>query len=109
MQDNTIQVLTTTEKKEDAENIARDLIDRRLAACVQIIGPMVSTYRWQGKIEKSEEWLCLIKTREDIYAQVEAAVKAIHPYETPEILAVPVSAGSADYLKWLTKELKEKA
>jgi periplasmic divalent cation tolerance protein len=109
MPDDAIQVSTTTEKQEDAENIARELIDRKLAGCVQIIGPMISTYRWQGKIERTQEWLCLIKTRKDLYPELEAAVKAIHPYEVPELLAVPVSGGSADYLQWLAGELKKKA
>jgi periplasmic divalent cation tolerance protein len=109
MQDNYIQVFTTTEKEDDAENIARTLIDKRLAGCVQIVGPVASTYRWQGKVEKAREWLCLIKTRQDLYAELEAAIKAIHPYETPEIIAVPIVGGSRDYLKWLDGEIGKKA
>ncbi len=109
MKDDHIQVFTTTEKKEDAENIARALIDKKLAGCVQIVGPVVSTYRWKGKIERAEEWLCFIKTREDLYGEIEKAVKAIHPYEVPEIIAVPVAGGSIDYMKWLDSELKKKS
>jgi periplasmic divalent cation tolerance protein len=96
-----IQVFTTTEKKEDAERIARALIDGKLAACVQIMGPMESTYRWQGRIEKSVEWFCFIKTTQDAYPELEKTIKENHPYEVPEIIAVPVSGGSADYLAWL--------
>jgi len=78
MKDAPIQVLTTTDRKEDAERIARALVDRRLAGCVQILGPVVSTYRWQGKVERAEEWLCFVKTRQDLYGAVEEAIKANH-------------------------------
>ncbi len=107
MQGGHIQVFTTTDKKEDAEKIARAVVDGKLAGCVQIVGPVVSTYRWKGTIERAEEWLCFIKTREDLYAELEKAIRAIHPYEVPEIIAVPVSGGSGDYLRWLDGELKK--
>jgi periplasmic divalent cation tolerance protein len=103
--DGFIQVTTTTEKREDAERIARTLVESRLAACVQIVGPITSIYRWKGKIETAGEWLCLIKSREENYGAVEQAVRSLHPYETPEIIAVPVTAGSRDYLDWLRTEL----
>ena len=96
-----IQVVTTTALREEAERIARELVETRLAACVQIVGPISSTYRWQGKIETDEEWQCWAKTRGDLFARVEEAIRRIHPYEVPEILAVPVVAGSARYLAWL--------
>lgn len=97
-----IQVLTTVSKKYDAEKIAKVLIDGRLAACVQIIGPIKSIYRWKGKIENSKEWACLIKTRKTLYKKVESAIRKIHPYEVPEIIAVSIAQGSKDYLKWLS-------
>lgn len=100
-----LQVMTTTAAQTDAQRIARALVEQRLAACVQVIGPMISTYRWQGQIEEAQEYLCLIKTRADRFEQVEAAIRAAHPYEVPEILAVPVAAGSADYLRWLDGEI----
>jgi len=100
-----IQVTTTTEKKEDAERIARSLVEARLAACVQIVGPIESVYRWKGRIETAREWLCLIKSRRDHYRAVEEAIRSLHPYEVPEIIAVPFSAGSPDYLGWLRDEL----
>jgi periplasmic divalent cation tolerance protein len=103
--DRFIQVTTTTDKREDAERIARSLVERRLAGCVQILGPVTSIYRWKGKIETAGEWLCLIKSREDLYGAIEAAIRSLHPYETPEIIAVPVTAGSGDYLDWLRNEL----
>jgi len=100
-----IQVLTTTEKKEDAEKIAMALVERKLAACVQITGPITSTYRWKGNIEKAEEWQCVIKSRKDLFRDIEKAIKSVHPYEVPEIIAVPIAAGSGDYLDWLQGEL----
>ncbi|MBI2909145.1 MAG: divalent-cation tolerance protein CutA [Chloroflexi bacterium] len=99
-----LQISTTTEKKEDAERIARVLVERRLAACVQIIGPIDTTYWWKGKVERNPEWLCLIKTRGDLYAEVERTIKEMHPYEVPEIVAVPIVEGLREYLEWVSKE-----
>lgn len=101
-----IQVTTTTETKEQAQDIAGRLIAEKLAACVQIIGPVVSTYRWKGKTETAEEWLCLMKTREELYPELEKSIKAMHSYETPEIIAVPIIRGSTDYLDWIKNEVK---
>jgi periplasmic divalent cation tolerance protein len=100
-----IQVLTTTEHREDAERIARELVEQRLAACVQVAGPISSIYRWRGKIETTQEWQCWAKSRRDLYDQIERAIRQVHPYEVPEILAVPILAGSADYLAWLDAEV----
>ena len=101
-----IQVMTTTASKDDAAKIARALVEGRLAACVQIIGPLTSVYRWQGAIEEAEEYLCLVKTQRDTYPRIEAAIREAHPYDVPEILAVPVVAGSSAYLDWLTSEVE---
>jgi periplasmic divalent cation tolerance protein len=101
-----IQVLTTTATKEDAQRIAQALVESRLAACVQVLGPITSTYRWQGTEETSEEWLCQIKTRRDLFDTLEEAIRRIHPYEVPEILALPVVAGSQKYLAWLEGEVQ---
>jgi len=100
-----VQVTTTTETKEQAEAIARHLVETNLAACVQITGPIESIYRWKGKMENAREWLCLIKTREDLFPEVEAAIKKMHSYETPEIIAVPIVQGSKEYLAWLADAL----
>ncbi len=99
-----IQVFTTG-PKADLDNIARTLVEERLAACVQVIGPIRSTYRWQGKVEKAEEWLAIAKTTQDLYPRLEATIKKLHTYEVPEILAVPVVAGNPDYLNWLAEQL----
>ena len=102
---NHTQTLTTTQTKADAQAIANALVEKRLAACVQIVGPITSTYRWHGEIETAEEWLCLIKSREDLYEQLEQAILETHPYDVPEILAVPVVSGNKRYLEWLDSEL----
>ncbi len=103
-----IQVMTTTETKEQAQTIAQALVERKLAACVQVTGAVESTYRWKGSVESSREYLCLIKTREDLFLQIEAAIKKMHSYETPEIIAVPIVKGSIDYFKWMNQSLADK-
>ena len=100
-----VQISTTTATKEQAEKIVQHLVETKLAACVQINGPITSIYRWKGKVENAQEWLCLIKTREDLFDKVEAAIKSQHPYETPEIIAVPIVKGSKEYLNWIDDEL----
>lgn len=80
------------------------LVDRRLAACVQVVGPIESRYRWQGEVETATEWMCVIKTTLARYDEVEQAVRAAHSYDEPEILAVAVVAGSAGYLAWLVSQ-----
>jgi len=100
-----IQVVTTTEIKEDAARIAKEMITKRLAACAQVLGPIQSTYRWKGDLESSEEWLCLMKSRKDLFPKIETAIKDIHPYEVPEIIVVPILTGHQPYLKWMEEEL----
>ncbi|MDH5523402.1 MAG: divalent-cation tolerance protein CutA [Desulfobulbaceae bacterium] len=102
-----IQVMTSVESRQDGEKIADLLLERRLAACVQILGPMVSRYRWRGKVESATEYLCLIKSRRDLYDRLEAAIKGAHPYEVPEIMAITVSGASREYSAWLDLELGE--
>jgi periplasmic divalent cation tolerance protein len=104
-----IQVLTTVGSEEDARAIARALVERRLAGCVQLIGPITSTYWWQGSVEDDTEWLCVIKSTADLYEALERAIQEVHPYEVPEILAVPVLKGSQGYLDWLRGELVKPA
>ncbi len=98
---NFVQIIATTASKDEAERIAQALLEQRLAACVQIVGPMESLYWWQGKINKSEEWLCIAKSELSLFPKVEETVKALHSYEVPEILAVPIVGGSESYLQWL--------
>jgi len=100
-----IQVITTTEKKDDAEAIARTLVEKRLAACVQIVGPVTSVYRWQGQIETAAEFQVIAKSRRELFAQIEQAIGEVHPYDVPEILVVPVDEGSREYLAWVDEEV----
>ena len=104
MQEKYIQVVTTAEHREDVERIARTLVERRLAACVQIVGPISSIYRWRGAIETAQEWQCWIKSRGSLFVQIEQTIRGLHPYEVPEILALPILTGNADYLAWLEQE-----
>src|SRR4030042_112936 len=99
-----IQVSTTTDKREDAEHISKAIVENRLAACVQISGPVTSIYRWNDNMEESEEWLITMKTRKELYPKLEQAIKNFHPYEVPEIVAVTLIAGSEEYLGWVEKE-----
>lgn len=107
--DRYIQVFTTISNKDGASKISKALIGKRLAACVQISGPIKSVYRWKGKVETAKEWVCIIKTRKSLYKKVEKIIKAMHPYEIPEIIVTPIAQGSRDYLKWLSNETKEPA
>lgn len=100
-----IQITTTAGSRAEADQIAAHLVERRLAACVQVSGPITSTYRWQGKVEMGDEWLCVAKTSEALFAAVESAIRALHSYQTPEIIATPIVAASADYLAWLLAQL----
>ena len=101
-----VQVLTTVGSEEDAERISVALVERRLAACVQTVGPIASRYRWQGAVETAREWQCLAKTEASRYPEVESAIRELHPYDEPEILATPIVAGSAGYLAWVSESLR---
>ncbi len=99
-------VLTTTETLEDATRLAQLLVERELAACVQVLPQITSVYRWQGGVEQSAETLLLIKTVRAAYPQLESAIKENHSYQTPEIIALPIEAGSNEYLSWLSASVK---
>jgi len=101
---NVLEVHTTIDSVESAQEIAMVIVGNRLAACVQISGPITSTYWWQGKIEQAQEWVCTAKTREDLYPALELAIREMHTYDEPEILATSVVAGSAGYLDWIKRE-----
>jgi periplasmic divalent cation tolerance protein len=100
-----IQVMTTAGSEEEAGHIASLLVERRLAACVQVAGPITSRYRWLGTIEEEREWHCLVKTTRAAYEQVEAAIREVHSYDEPEIIATPIVAGSAGYLAWIEENV----
>jgi periplasmic divalent cation tolerance protein len=96
-----VQVLTTAPSEEEAERIATALVEARLAACVQVVGPVISHYRWQGALEREREWQCLAKTTLSRFAEVEEKIRELHSYEEPEIIATEIVAGSSGYLSWL--------
>lgn len=100
-----IQVFTSTPSRKEAEKISNELLENKLAACVQIL-PVSSIYRWKGRIERSKEYLCIIKTKKALYKKVEKIIKEIHSYEVPEIISCDISSASKDYLVWLNKETK---
>ena len=97
-------VLCTVGKQEDADRIAGELVARRLAACVSVT-PVVSTYRWKGSVEKDAELLLFVKTRADRFAALREAIVDLHPYQVPEIVALPVAAGHPPYLAWLDESV----
>ncbi len=96
-----VQIQTTAGSKEEADRLASVLLERRLAACVQVLGPMESRYWWEGALESATEWLCLAKTTADRVDDVVAAIAEVHSYDTPEVLATAVSGGNERYLRWV--------
>jgi periplasmic divalent cation tolerance protein len=100
-----IVVLTTCATEADAEKLARALLAGRLAACVNIVPGVRSLYHWQGEIETADEVLLIIKTSRDLFGALSAEVAKLHPYEVPELLALPVVAGAQNYLDWLQANL----
>lgn len=97
-------VLTNLPDRPAAEALARALVEARLAACVNILAPCRSVYRWQGALESADEVPLLIKTSEARYPALEAAIRARHPHELPEVIALPITRGLPDYLAWVTAE-----
>jgi periplasmic divalent cation tolerance protein len=99
-------VLSTAGSADEARRIAHHLVENRLAACVNIVSRIESIYRWQGKVESSEEWLLLIKTTAGKFALVRDAIRQLHSYHLPECVAISVEDGSADYLEWIGDSVK---
>lgn len=99
-----IIVLITASKEDEAVRIAQELVDSRLAACVNMVKGMRSIYRWKGKREDEEEVLMVVKTRHDLFDGLKKRVKELHSYSVPEIIVLPVMEGSEEYLKWLREE-----
>lgn len=102
----TLLVISNLPDRASADRLAQALVERRLAACVNILAPCRSVYRWQGALESAEEHPLLIKTTADRYSALEEAIRGLHPYELPEILAVRLSAGLPDYLAWVVAETR---
>jgi len=98
-------VLTTAGSQQEAQQIARTLVDGRLAACVNIIPQIQSIYRWQGKVEDAQEWLLLIKMTDQAFERVRDAIGELHSYELPECISLSVEDGSAAYLNWISESV----
>lgn len=98
------QVITAVGSEAEAGRLASTLVERRLAACVQVVGPVTSTYWWEGRVQTEDEWLCLVKTTAGALEPAMEAIRVEHSYEEPEITATPIVAGSPGYLGWLDTE-----
>ncbi len=101
-----VQITTTTGDAATAERIAVDLVARCLVACAQIQGPVRSTYRWEGKVESSEEWVVVLKTVGEHLVAIEEAILQVHPYDVPELIVVPIIGGSDAYLNWVREQTR---
>src|SRR5919199_2017718 len=108
MAESYLQVTTTTDSREDADRLARLAVDSRLAACAQVLSPITSTYWWEGKVERADEWMVLLKTTSGRAEELIARLQAEHTYDTPEIVATPIVAGNPAYLDWIAAETRER-
>jgi periplasmic divalent cation tolerance protein len=99
-------ILSTTGSREEAQKIARALVERKLAACVNIVGPIESVYRWQGAVETSEEFLLLIKTTAAAYERVRDLIRQLHSYELPECVELSIEDGLPQYLEWIGESVE---
>jgi periplasmic divalent cation tolerance protein len=102
--DDCLQVTVAAASREEAERITSSAVELRLAACGQVIGPVTSTYRWEGKVERTEEWLCLLKTTRARFPELRRHVLRTHSYRIPEIIATAIATGAIDYLDWIRTE-----
>ena len=102
-----IIIYCTYPNEEAADEACRALVTKKLAACVQRLGPIQSTYVWEGAVNTGQEWLLLIKTKQSVYESVESLIRTTHPYEIPEILAVPVVQGYQPYLSWMDQGISD--
>lgn len=101
-----IAVLTNLPDSASAFNLARNLVERRLAACVNVLSPATSFYRWEGRLQQEQETPVVIKSTTEAYDELERAIRELHPYELPEIIALPVARGFESYLGWVAAECK---
>jgi periplasmic divalent cation tolerance protein len=102
-----VVVFTTTAGRDEGKRIARHLVDTRLAACVNILQPIESVYRWQGQIAEEEEFLLIIKSTRELFTEIKAEIVKIHSYKTPEIICLPIIDGSPNYLQWISDSVKQ--
>jgi periplasmic divalent cation tolerance protein len=100
-------MLSTASSREEANTIASELVSRRLAACVNILGPVASIYRWQGEVEHSEEFLLLIKSTESLLIPIQDAIRELHSYQVPELISFTVESGLESYLAWIAASVRK--
>jgi periplasmic divalent cation tolerance protein len=99
-----VNVITTADKRDVIENIGRAIVEKRLAACCQAIGPIKSVYWWKGRLEEAEEWIGVMKTRDDLWQRVEEEIRKLHPYEVPQIESIEARGVSQAYAQWVFDE-----
>ena len=104
--DDKVVIFSTCETEADARRIAGHLVERRLAACVNVVPGVLSVYRWKGAVESAQEWMLVIKSRRGLVGAIEAEFAVVHPYEVPELVVVPVVDGGKSYMVWLEGELE---
>jgi len=104
-----LDVFTTFSSLEEAQSVSSAIVNQRLAACSQLFGPVKSIYWWKGKVEESQEWIVSFKTTAEVYKKLEDAIKMLHSYEVPQILAFRVSHGSREYMKWVRQNVNGKS
>jgi periplasmic divalent cation tolerance protein len=101
-----IVAFNTCASADEAERLARKLIDERLAACVTVVTPVRSFFRWEGAVEEATEWLLVIKTSRELFSRLRQSLEAAHSYQIPELIALPITEGSPNYLAWMNGELQ---
>lgn len=101
-----VQITTTADSRDVIEKIGRGLVEKKLVACAQIIGPIQSIYWWKGAVENAHEWLLLMKSKASLYPTIEEEIRQQHPYELPEIIAINIDKGLTDYMHWVVSETK---
>jgi periplasmic divalent cation tolerance protein len=99
-------IISTASTRDEAQQIARSLVEKKVAACVNVVGPIDSIYRWKGEVETAQEFLLLIKTEADRFESVRNAIEALHTYETPELIQIAIENGSPEYLNWISESVK---
>lgn len=104
-----IVVITSIDREDLARQLSTAILESRLAACVQVSGPIESLYRWKGEIETAQEWLLQIKSTRESFSQLESKIRETHPYETPEIIALDIALGSKSYLEWVSEQTRPSA
>lgn len=102
-------VISTVPDQETAKAVAKALVEERLAACVNIVPNLGSVYRWQGEVVEDNEVMLLIKTRRERYAELETRIRSLHPYNLPEVIALPIQQGSIPYLNWISESVTERS